>query len=172
MAAHLRHFPQRRALPPFQSAGYVDAVNNGIYERLDVHLTERGESFYQPHMVRIARELQQSGHVWTGYATCTPPTAAQVEDDGEGRMVLWPEDRSEGYPLIITKSDGGARRWAGKCCFNRLQGTRTTHRTWLRSTTASSRTRFDQVHSIWLMTGPGAGRLDHLRGRQRANQSL
>ena len=30
-----------------------------------------------------------------------------MTDDGEGRMVLWPEDRSEGYPFIIIKSDGG-----------------------------------------------------------------
>ena len=31
----------------------------------------------------------------------------QVEKDEEGRYILWPEDRSEGYPLIVTKSDGG-----------------------------------------------------------------
>jgi arginyl-tRNA synthetase len=30
-----------------------------------------------------------------------------LETDEEGRKLLWPEDRSEGYPLIICKSDGG-----------------------------------------------------------------
>ena len=36
-----------------------------------------------------------------------PILHAQVEKDEEGRYILWPEDRSEGYPLIVTKSDGG-----------------------------------------------------------------
>ena len=47
----------------------ISAVNNGIYARLDVRLNERGESFYQPHMVRIARELQQAGHVSAAVST-------------------------------------------------------------------------------------------------------
>uniref|UniRef100_A0A182SD47 Probable arginine--tRNA ligase, cytoplasmic n=1 Tax=Anopheles maculatus TaxID=74869 RepID=A0A182SD47_9DIPT len=61
-----------------------------IYNRLDVKLTERGESFYQSRMKKVVDELKQSGF---------------LEED-EGRLIMWNEERS-GIPLTVVKSDGG-----------------------------------------------------------------
>ncbi|XP_058120534.1 probable arginine--tRNA ligase, cytoplasmic isoform X2 [Anopheles coustani] len=61
-----------------------------IYNRLDVKLIERGESFYQSRMQQIVAELKCSGF---------------LEED-EGRLIMWGEDRN-GIPLTIVKSDGG-----------------------------------------------------------------
>ncbi|XP_058461257.1 probable arginine--tRNA ligase, cytoplasmic [Malaya genurostris] len=61
-----------------------------IYDRLDVTLIERGESFYQKRMENIVRELSDAGF---------------LEED-EGRKIMWGEDR-DGIPLTIVKSDGG-----------------------------------------------------------------
>ncbi|XP_053667051.1 probable arginine--tRNA ligase, cytoplasmic [Anopheles marshallii] len=61
-----------------------------IYNRLDVKLIERGESFYQSRMKKVVEELKQSGF---------------LEED-EGRLIMWGEDHV-GIPLTIVKSDGG-----------------------------------------------------------------
>uniref|UniRef100_A0A182K960 Probable arginine--tRNA ligase, cytoplasmic n=1 Tax=Anopheles christyi TaxID=43041 RepID=A0A182K960_9DIPT len=61
-----------------------------IYNRLDVKLVERGESFYQSRMQKIVDELKQAGF---------------LEAD-EGRLIMWGEDRA-GIPLTVVKSDGG-----------------------------------------------------------------
>uniref|UniRef100_A0A182XPR9 Probable arginine--tRNA ligase, cytoplasmic n=1 Tax=Anopheles quadriannulatus TaxID=34691 RepID=A0A182XPR9_ANOQN len=61
-----------------------------IYNRLDVKLVERGESFYQSRMEKIVEELKQDGF---------------LEED-EGRLIMWGENRA-GIPLTIVKSDGG-----------------------------------------------------------------
>uniref|UniRef100_A0A182R2V1 Probable arginine--tRNA ligase, cytoplasmic n=1 Tax=Anopheles funestus TaxID=62324 RepID=A0A182R2V1_ANOFN len=61
-----------------------------IYNRLDVKLIERGESFYQSRMKEVVDELKQSGF---------------LEED-EGRLIMWGEGRA-GIPLTIVKSDGG-----------------------------------------------------------------
>ncbi|KFB44008.1 AGAP004708-PA-like protein [Anopheles sinensis] len=61
-----------------------------IYNRLDVKLIERGESFYQSRMQQIVAELKAGGF---------------LEED-EGRLIMWGEDRN-GIPLTIVKSDGG-----------------------------------------------------------------
>uniref|UniRef100_A0A182JFC0 Probable arginine--tRNA ligase, cytoplasmic n=1 Tax=Anopheles atroparvus TaxID=41427 RepID=A0A182JFC0_ANOAO len=61
-----------------------------IYNRLDVKLIERGESFYQSRMEQIVIELKKGGYL--------------EEDDG--RLIMWGEDR-KGIPLTIVKSDGG-----------------------------------------------------------------
>jgi len=60
-----------------------------IYERLNVTLIERGESFYQDRMVAVVKQLQDSG--------C-------LEHD-EGREIMFVPDR--GVPMTIVKSDGG-----------------------------------------------------------------
>ncbi|KAJ8968963.1 hypothetical protein NQ317_018327 [Molorchus minor] len=57
-----------------------------IYDRLDIKLIERGESFYQTRMEQLVKEL-----------------ANDLEED-EGRKVLWGGGT---IPLTIVKSDGG-----------------------------------------------------------------
>ncbi|XP_056630982.1 arginine--tRNA ligase, cytoplasmic [Diorhabda sublineata] len=59
-----------------------------IYDRLDVKLTEKGESFYQDRMEKIVKELDEKG---------------LLELD-EGRKVMWGE---QSIPLTVVKSDGG-----------------------------------------------------------------
>ncbi|GIY05978.1 arginine--tRNA ligase, cytoplasmic [Caerostris extrusa] len=59
-----------------------------IYERLDITIIERGESFYQERMKTLVKELEDRGVL--------------VED--EGRKVLFVEGVS--VPLTIIKSDG------------------------------------------------------------------
>uniref|UniRef100_A0A182NN94 Probable arginine--tRNA ligase, cytoplasmic n=1 Tax=Anopheles dirus TaxID=7168 RepID=A0A182NN94_9DIPT len=61
-----------------------------IYNRLDVKLIERGESFYQSRMQQIVDELKNGG---------------MLEQD-EGRLIMWGEDHT-GIPLTVVKSDGG-----------------------------------------------------------------
>ncbi|XP_027045355.1 arginine--tRNA ligase, cytoplasmic-like [Pocillopora damicornis] len=62
---------------------------DNIYERLDVTLIERGESFYQDMMPNVVADLERKGKV--------------IED--EGRKVVF----VQGYkvPLTVVKSDGG-----------------------------------------------------------------
>ncbi|KAJ8953070.1 hypothetical protein NQ318_013412 [Aromia moschata] len=59
-----------------------------IYDRLDISLIERGESFYQTHMEKIVKELEERGY---------------LEED-EGRKILW---GASTIPMTIIKSDGG-----------------------------------------------------------------
>lgn len=61
-----------------------------VYDRLNVKLIERGESFYQKRMEAIVKELANAGF---------------LEED-EGRKIMWGENRN-GIPLTIIKSDGG-----------------------------------------------------------------
>ncbi|KAK9710834.1 tRNA synthetases class I (R) [Popillia japonica] len=61
-----------------------------IYDRMDIKITERGESFYQDRMDKIVKELEDNGF---------------LELD-EGRKIMWVE-QNVGIPLTITKSDGG-----------------------------------------------------------------
>lgn len=58
-----------------------------IYDRLEIKLIERGESFYQKHMEDLVKDLQKSGYL--------------EEDDG--RMIIWGINR-EGIPLTIVKT--------------------------------------------------------------------
>jgi len=60
-----------------------------IYDRLDVTLIERGESFYQDLMKHVVAELEQKGLV--------------VED--EGMKLVFPSELDT--PMILVKSDGG-----------------------------------------------------------------
>lgn len=60
-----------------------------IYERLDIVLIERGESFYQTRMLAVIKELEEKG---------------LLEED-EGRKIMWADGIS--VPLTIVKSDGG-----------------------------------------------------------------
>ena len=61
-----------------------------VYDRLQVKLTERGESFYQTRMISIVEELEKGGY---------------LEDD-DGRKIMWGE-KDVGVPLIIEKTGGG-----------------------------------------------------------------
>lgn len=60
-----------------------------IYQRLDIKVIERGESFYQDRMVAIVKELEDKG---------------LLEED-EGRKIMWADGIN--VPLTIVKSDGG-----------------------------------------------------------------
>ncbi|CAG9860921.1 unnamed protein product [Phyllotreta striolata] len=60
-----------------------------IYDRLDIKLTERGESFYQNRMQLIVKELDDAGHL-------------ELDD---GRKVMW--GGLESIPLTVVKTDGG-----------------------------------------------------------------
>lgn len=62
-----------------------------LYNRLDIKIIERGESFYQKHMESIVKELELKN---------------LLEEDN-GRKVMWGEKRDSGIPLTIIKSDGG-----------------------------------------------------------------
>nr|CAH7730322.1 unnamed protein product [Callosobruchus chinensis] len=61
-----------------------------IYDRLDITLIERGESFYQKRTEKIVKELEEAG---------------LLEED-EGRKIMW-GDQSTSIPFTIVKSDGG-----------------------------------------------------------------
>lgn len=63
-----------------------------IYDRLDVAIIDRGESFYQDRMDGVVKQLKDGGY---------------LEED-EGRLIMWgnPEKR-DGIPLTVVKSDGG-----------------------------------------------------------------
>lgn len=61
-----------------------------VYDRLDINLTERGESFYNPLMPKVIAELKASGK-------CT------LSDDGRWIMFI-PNMK---VPLMMVKSDGG-----------------------------------------------------------------
>lgn len=62
---------------------------NQVYERLKVSLEEKGESFYNPYIPGVLKELEEKGLV--------------VES--EGAKVIPIEDES--IPLIVVKKDGG-----------------------------------------------------------------
>lgn len=63
-----------------------------VYNRLDVKIIDRGESFYQSRMESIVKELKERGF---------------LEED-EGRLIMWGDaEKHDGIPLTIVKSDGG-----------------------------------------------------------------
>lgn len=62
-----------------------------IYDRLEITLSERGESFYQSRMIDIIEELRSKDLLI-------------VED---GRTIMWPTEEGKGVPLTVVKSDGG-----------------------------------------------------------------
>ncbi|XP_022224799.1 probable arginine--tRNA ligase, cytoplasmic isoform X2 [Drosophila obscura] len=62
-----------------------------IYNRLDVTVKERGESFYQSHMLSVVDLLRKK---------------KMLEQD-EGRQIMWSDEDRSGVPLTIVKSDGG-----------------------------------------------------------------
>ncbi len=66
-----------------------------IYELLDIRLTERGESFYNPFLAAVVADLDAAGLL--------------VEDDGAQCVFLDGFSNKEGkpLPLIVQKSDGG-----------------------------------------------------------------
>ncbi|MER3434373.1 MAG: arginine--tRNA ligase [Leptolyngbya sp. ERB_1_1] len=66
-----------------------------IYDLLDIQLTERGESFYNPLLAQVVEDLDQLGLL--------------VEDQGAKCVFLEGFTNREGnpLPLIIQKSDGG-----------------------------------------------------------------
>jgi len=60
-----------------------------VYDRLDIQITERGESFYQHKMVEVVADL----------------TAKGMLDEDEGRKVMFGPGAP--VPLTVVKSDGG-----------------------------------------------------------------
>jgi arginyl-tRNA synthetase len=66
-----------------------------IYDRLNVQLTERGESFYNPYLAAVVADLRASGLL--------------VESDGAQCVFVEGFTNREGdpLPLIIQKTDGG-----------------------------------------------------------------
>ncbi|VVD03982.1 unnamed protein product [Leptidea sinapis] len=62
-----------------------------IYDRLNITIIDRGESFYQSRMDIIVKELKDKG---------------LLEED-EGRLIMWSNTEREGIPFTIVKSDGG-----------------------------------------------------------------
>ncbi|XP_055905133.1 probable arginine--tRNA ligase, cytoplasmic [Eupeodes corollae] len=62
-----------------------------IYDRLDVTLEERGESFYQSRMIDVIKLLESKGF---------------LEED-EGRKIMWSDETKTGVPLTVIKTDGG-----------------------------------------------------------------
>lgn len=66
-----------------------------IYDRLQIRLTERGESFYNPYLADVVEDLTQVGLL--------------VEDDGAQCVFLDGFTNRDGdpLPLIVQKSDGG-----------------------------------------------------------------
>ncbi|XP_038222253.1 arginine--tRNA ligase, cytoplasmic [Zerene cesonia] len=62
-----------------------------VYDRLNIRIIDRGESFYQSRMVTIVKELKEKG---------------LLEED-EGRFIMWGSEERTGIPLTIVKSDGG-----------------------------------------------------------------
>jgi arginyl-tRNA synthetase len=66
-----------------------------IYDRLDIRLTERGESFYNPYLEAVVADLDTSGLL--------------VLDEGAQCVFLEGVSGKEGKPLpvIVQKSDGG-----------------------------------------------------------------
>ena len=66
-----------------------------IYDRLDIRLNERGESFYNPYLEAVVADLDASGLL--------------VQDDGAQCVFLEGVSGKEGKPLpvIVRKTDGG-----------------------------------------------------------------
>lgn len=66
-----------------------------IYDRLDIRLSERGESFYNPFLAGVVADLEAAGLL--------------VIDDGAGCVFLEGVTGKDGspLPLIVRKSDGG-----------------------------------------------------------------
>ena len=66
-----------------------------IYDRLDIRLSERGESFYNPYLEGVVRDLEATGLL--------------VLDDGARCVFLEGVSGKDGKPLpvIVQKSDGG-----------------------------------------------------------------
>lgn len=62
-----------------------------IYDRLEIKIQERGESFYQPYMEKIVEDLEKSGF---------------LEEDN-GRKIMWGTTEGQGIPLTIIKTGGG-----------------------------------------------------------------
>ncbi|TQD78958.1 hypothetical protein C1H46_035435 [Malus baccata] len=60
-----------------------------VYERLGVHLEEKGESFYNPYIPGVLKELSDKGLI----------------EDSQGARVIFLEGFN--IPLIVVKSDGG-----------------------------------------------------------------
>jgi arginyl-tRNA synthetase len=66
-----------------------------IYDRLNIQITERGESFYNPYLPAVVEDLRESGLL--------------VESDGAQCVFIDGYTNREGdpLPLIIQKTDGG-----------------------------------------------------------------
>lgn len=66
-----------------------------IYDLLDVHLTERGESYYNPELPQIVADLEQKGLVTISEGAKCIYLEGFVNREGDP------------FPLMVQKSDGG-----------------------------------------------------------------
>ncbi|EDQ84184.1 uncharacterized protein MONBRDRAFT_39368 [Monosiga brevicollis MX1] len=65
-----------------------------IYDRLDIDVKEKGESFYQDMMVEVVKQLESAGKL-------------EEDDTAPGRKIAWSSVKKETkVPLIVVKSDG------------------------------------------------------------------
>lgn len=80
-----------------------------IYDRLDVTLTEKGESFYQKGMEVMVKELEDQKIVFTTLVSVRADWIQLVEDEtAPGRKIAWSSAKEKTHlPLILVKSDGG-----------------------------------------------------------------
>lgn len=68
-----------------------------IYDRLDVTLEEKGESFYQSRMVQLVKDLDAAGKL-----------DEHPDTTKAGCKIMWTREQAEGViPLIVVKSGGG-----------------------------------------------------------------
>ncbi|XP_053948877.1 probable arginine--tRNA ligase, cytoplasmic [Anastrepha ludens] len=103
-----------------------------IYDRLDITLKPLGESFYQSRMKEVIKLLESKN---------------LLEED-DGRIIMWPGERSSGIPLTIVKSDGGF--------------------TYDTSDMAAIRYRLEEQKAEWLIYVVDSGQSTHLQNIYRA----
>jgi arginyl-tRNA synthetase len=118
-----------------------------IYDLLDIHLIERGESFYNPELPGIVKELEQKGLVTIS----------------EGAKCIFLDGHT--IPLMIQKSDGGYNYDTTDMAAikQRVENERGTHLIYV--TDAGQATHFQMVFDAAIKAGyvdPAKVRLDHV----------
>lgn len=74
-----------------------------IYKKLGVTCTERGESFYQPLMPEVVKDLEAKGHYYFYQHRVQCICAGLLKEDQGSKVVFLP---GHDMPLMVVKSDG------------------------------------------------------------------